>query len=56
MQVLPSHGICKGQRLVQQVLVTWSGLPDELATWEDQEALHQRFPLAPAWGQAGFPG
>lgn len=51
-----SRGISKGQRLVQQVLVTWSGLPDEVATWEDQEALRQRFPLAPAWGQAGFPG
>lgn len=42
MQVLQSRAISKGQRLVQQV---WSGLPDELATWEDQEALRQRFPL-----------
>jgi hypothetical protein len=25
-----------------------------LVTWEDLEALCQRFPLAPAWGQAGF--
>jgi hypothetical protein len=56
MLVLQSRGISKGQCLVQQVLVTWSGLPDELATWEDQEALRQRFPLAPAWGKAGFPG
>jgi hypothetical protein len=56
MQVLQSRGISKGQHLVQQVSVTWSSLLDELATWDDQEALRQRFPLAPAWGQAGFPG
>ena len=24
-----------------------------MATWEDLEALRQRFPSAPAWGQAG---
>jgi hypothetical protein len=26
-----------------------------LTTWEDTEALRQRFPAAPTWGQAGFP-
>jgi hypothetical protein len=36
-----------------QVLIQWSGLPAALATWEDVEALRQRFPRAPAWGQAG---
>ena len=34
-------------------MIQWSGLPAALATWEDVEALRQRFPHAPAWGQAG---
>jgi hypothetical protein len=34
------------------VLVKWSHMSQELATWEDKEALRQRFPAAPAWGQA----
>jgi hypothetical protein len=54
VQVLQTCGVTKGHRLVQQVLVAWSGLPHELATWEDRDALHQRFPFAPAWGQADF--
>jgi hypothetical protein len=56
VRVLQTRGLSKGNRLVQQVLVEWSGLPPDLATWEDQEALRQSFPLAPAWGQAGFEG
>lgn len=56
LQVLQTRGSPKGHRLVQQVLVEWSGLPPELATWEDRVALQQQFPFAPAWGQAGFQG
>ena len=41
--------------VVLQVLVQWSNLPPSLATWEDTEALRQRFPRAPAWGQVGLP-
>lgn len=41
---------------VSQVLVQWSGQPESLATWEDQDDLKRRFPRAPAWGQAGFQG
>jgi len=37
---------------IPQVLVKWSHLPAELSTWEDEEALKQEFPRAPAWGQA----
>ena len=40
--------------VVPQVLIQWSNLPRSLATWEDMEALKQRFPRAPAWGQAGL--
>ncbi|XP_066323372.1 uncharacterized protein [Miscanthus floridulus] len=38
--------------VVPQVLVQWSNLLPSLATWEDTEALRQRFPCAPVWGQA----
>jgi len=41
---------------VAQVLVKWSNMDVDLATWEDAEALHQKFPLAPAWGHAGSQG
>jgi hypothetical protein len=38
--------------VVPQVLIQWSSLPRSLATWEDLESIKQRFPRAPAWGQA----
>ena len=41
---------------VVQFLIKWSGLDAELATWEDAEAIQQRFPFAPAWGHAGSQG
>jgi hypothetical protein len=41
-----------GARTVAQVLVQWSGMTEDQATWEDFEALQQQFPCAPAWGQA----
>lgn len=41
-----------GTSVVPQVLILWSGLPRSLATWEDEATLKQRFPRAPAWGQA----
>lgn len=37
---------------IPQVLVKWLHLPIDLSKWEDEEALHQEFPRAPAWGQA----
>jgi hypothetical protein len=41
---------------VPQVRVQWSNWPPELATWENLEDLRQRFPAAPAWGQAASQG
>jgi hypothetical protein len=42
---------------VSQALIQWSGFPSSLATWEDVIPLRQRFPNAPAWGQAvPYPG
>jgi hypothetical protein len=31
-------------------------MAESLATWEDEVALHQRFPGAPAWGHAEAQG
>ena len=42
--------------VVLQGLIKWFGLHPSLATWEDLEPLKQRFPNAPAWGQAGPKG
>jgi hypothetical protein len=38
------------------MLIKWSGLDDDLATWEDADVIMQRFPGAPAWGHAGSQG
>jgi hypothetical protein len=56
LRILQTRGFAKGKRFVKQVLVQWSNLPTELATWEDQDNLRQCYPFAPAWGQAGFQG
>lgn len=38
-----------------QVLLKWSSLPADHATWEDYHVVKTRFPDAPAWGQAETP-
>jgi hypothetical protein len=38
---------------VVQFLIKWSSLGTDLATWEDAEAIQQRFLFAPAWGEVG---
>jgi hypothetical protein len=42
--------------MTSQVLIQWSHLPIQLSTWEDEAALRQEFPRAPAWGQADSQG
>lgn len=42
--------------MVPQVLVHWSHIPGELATWEDKAPLRQQFPRALACPQAGSQG
>lgn len=49
-QALSKKLVSKGVDGVHQVLIKWSGWPESMATWEDLEALKQRFPNAPAWG------
>ena len=56
LKVLRSRLINRVGSQLHQSLIQWSGLPVELATWEDYEALKQFFPSAPAWGQAGSQG
>jgi hypothetical protein len=53
--ILQRRLVKKGNTVVPQVLVTWSGLPSSSATWEDHNVLKTRFPTAPAWGQAISP-
>jgi hypothetical protein len=45
-----------GTRSIPQLLIKWSDLPADLATWEDAIAIKQKFPVAPAWGHAGSQG
>jgi hypothetical protein len=47
VQVLDRRQVARGNSQVAQVLVRWSELPDDLATWEDYKALKQVFPHAP---------
>jgi hypothetical protein len=51
--VLQRRFIARGPDTVEQVLIKWSGMSTELATWEDFHAVKRSFPRAPAWGQAG---
>jgi hypothetical protein len=51
-----SHMVHREDADIAQLLIKWSNMGAELATWEDKEALMQQFPFAPAWGQAGAQG
>lgn len=52
-RVLDRRLVKKGNTAIPQVLLSWAGLPPATATWEDYYVVKQRFPDAPAWGQAG---
>jgi hypothetical protein len=56
VKVLQRRVSSSNNTVIPQVLIQWSGMPRSLATWEDLEALKQRFPRAPAWGQATSEG
>lgn len=55
-QVLQRCVVSSDNAIVLQGLIKWSGLPRSLATWEYVDSLRQRFPRAPAWGQAASKG
>jgi hypothetical protein len=48
--VLHRRLVKKGNRVVPQVLVKWTNLPETSATWEDWHVVKTRFPDAVAWG------
>jgi hypothetical protein len=50
--VLDRRLVKKGNAAVPQVLIKWTGLPTDTATWEDWKVLKVRFPAVLAWGQA----
>jgi len=54
--VIDSKIVEHGSSLVTKLLIHWSDLPATLATWEEYHECHRRFPVAPAWGQAGSRG
>jgi hypothetical protein len=53
LEILERRLVKKGNKAVSQVLIRWSNIPQESATWEDYYVLRQKFPDASAWGQAG---
>lgn len=55
-EILERRLVKKGNAAMLQVRIRWTNSPAEVSTWEDYEALKQRFPDAPAWGQAGTEG
>jgi hypothetical protein len=56
LQILKTRLVACGTDQVAQVLVRWSWLPNSLSTWENRDALFQRFPGATAWGQVAIQG
>lgn len=53
LNILRRRMITHGTNVVLQVLVQLSNVPVDLAAWEDEVALKQRFPRASTWSHAG---
>jgi hypothetical protein len=54
--ILQRRTVMHGVNPCAQILVKWTHMPKELATWEDVEDLRQQFPRAAVWGQPAFLG
>jgi hypothetical protein len=54
--VLDKRLCSRAGKIVPQVLIQWSGWPESMATWEDEQVVKEQFPAGPAWGQAGSKG
>jgi hypothetical protein len=54
-RILDRRMVKKGNAAIVQVLVKWTHLPEDSATWEDWAVLTTRFPSVLTWGQASFP-
>lgn len=51
-EILDRRLVKKGNAAQVQVLIKWTSLPADHATWEDYNVVKERFPTAAAWGQA----
>ncbi|KAK1607032.1 hypothetical protein QYE76_030705 [Lolium multiflorum] len=54
-RILDRRMVKKGNSAITQVLIKWSQIPEDAATWEDWDVLATRFPAVLAWGQASSP-
>lgn len=43
-QVIDRRSVHKGAKMVEQVLIRWSGPDSAVVTWENLQELQQRFP------------
>jgi hypothetical protein len=43
-RVVKVRTVYRGAHAVPQSMIQWYGLPDAMATWEDEHVLHQKFP------------
>lgn len=51
VKILQRRTVARGGQSSEQILVQWSHMPVELATWEFAQDLQQQFPHAAVWGQ-----
>lgn len=56
VEVLQQRLRRRGDKMIVQALVRWSGTSSSTTSWEDLEELRHRFPSATAWSQAVFQG
>lgn len=56
VEILQTRWRKRNGAVIEQVKVRWSGKATLGATWEDKNALRDRFPHAEAWGQASSQG
>ncbi|KAK9040867.1 hypothetical protein V6N11_016003 [Hibiscus sabdariffa] len=54
--VLDKRVVKRHNQPVSQLLIQWSNLGDECATWEDYSALKRQFPDFDPWGQGSSAG
>jgi hypothetical protein len=55
-KILDRRLVKKGNTAVPQVLIKWTCVPEDSATWEDWEILKVKFPSVLTWGQASSSG
>ncbi|KAK1693348.1 hypothetical protein QYE76_010045 [Lolium multiflorum] len=55
-KILDRRLVKKGNTAIPQVLVKWTNVPEDSATWENWETLKVKFPTVLTWGQASSSG